>query len=66
MASLTEDRYRDLMPPPGWQPKSAFFRSIWAKAAFKRSHPRLTLACPCCGEEFTVEMSLLDPGKPLT
>ena len=44
---------RDVLPPPGWQPKSAFFKAIWAKAEFKLTHPRMTITCPHCGDELT-------------
>lgn len=56
-----EDRYRDLMPPAGWKPKSDFFKSIWAKAEFKRDHPTVTITCPCCGEPLTLSMESLKP-----
>jgi hypothetical protein len=29
------DRYRDTKPPPGWQPKSRFFKWVWARAEVK-------------------------------
>jgi hypothetical protein len=29
------DRYRDTLPPPGWQPKSRFFKWVWARAEVK-------------------------------
>ena len=52
---------RDVLPPPGWQPKSAFFKAIWAKAQFKVENPRITLSCPCCGAQVTLRLTFIDP-----
>lgn len=50
----------DTLPPPGWQPKSDFFKAIWAKAEYKFENPRITLTCPCCGEKVTLRLTFLD------
>ena len=60
MASPREDRYADTLPPPGWKPKSSFFKAIWAKAEFSFHHKRLTLVCPHCGQDILMSITLLD------
>ena len=59
VANPREDRYADTAPPPDWKPKSAFFKAIWAKAHFDLTHKRVTLTCPCCGEQMTVQIKVL-------
>lgn len=56
-----EQPYRDTAPPPGWQPKSPFFRWLWAKmdeaslAALKIPiSGRVT--CPNCRTAFMVSL----------
>ena len=58
---MTELAIRDTAPPPGWQPKSPFFKWLWAKldtellAALKVPvSGRVT--CPHCRESFPIAL----------
>jgi len=59
---IREDR--DVLPPPGWQPKSAFFKAVWKKAEFNIENPRVALTCPCCGEKIAMRVSVIE-SSPL-
>ena len=61
-AQMTEQR-DDLMPPPGWEPKSAFFKSIMAKAKFNLENKRVAVTCPCCGNSVVMVMTV-QPHNP--
>jgi hypothetical protein len=55
---------RDVLPPPGWQPKSAFFKAIWKKAEFKIHNPRVTVVCSHCGERVTITLNVMEITPP--
>ena len=58
-----EDRYFDTAPPPGWQPKSAFFKAIWTKAHFDLANKRVAILCPHCGQDITLRLTVLTDYK---
>ena len=52
------NRYTDTAPPPGWQPKSAFFKAIFEKAKLAKRSKKVTLTCPDCGVILIIEMTI--------
>lgn len=60
---MTTERapYADVLPPPGWEPKSDFFKWVMAKAKNAREHPRVAFQCPHCGLPITMTVMSSDP-----
>ena len=62
MAAMTEpdQEARDLMPPPGWTPKSRYLRYWWARAEYERTHMKVAVPCPKCGEPIPLVLTTQD------
>jgi hypothetical protein len=68
---IPSDRYRDVFPPEGWQPKSDHFKAIWRHAQekydqeqFNLRNPRVTMICPYCDHEMVVRISPVPTSSP--
>ena len=64
MTTLADSR--DVMPPPGWQPKSPFFKALWAKIGADlleswKVPVRGRMTCPHCSKSFAVSLHMDDP-----